>query len=163
MDIKLMRLKKQIKEIPKEHLILQASATIENIMENYINEQDVEFGKYEILVKNAYENIFKFNTNFKSYCEKNIKKKFISGINEKIILSNLEQAKEFDNIGFNLNNEVENNDFIIYCGIKQLIDYIKKQDIDNKEIKNKIKILNMYVWQFLNFFKKELGVDKYNA
>lgn len=163
MDIKLMRLKKQIKDIPKEHLILQASATIENIMENYINEQDVEFGKYENLVKNAYENIFKFNTNFKSYCEKNIKKKFISGINEKIILSNLEQAKEFDNIGFNLNNEVENNDFIIYCGIKQLIDYIKKQDIDNKEIKNKIKILNMYVWQFLNFFKKELGVDKHNA
>lgn len=159
MDLaKKIRLKKQIKDTPKEFLILQASATIENIIENYINNQDVEFGKHDALVKNAYENIFKFNTKFKKYCEQNIKKKFITGINEGIILSNLEKATEFDNIGFNLENKVEKNDFITYCGIKQLIDYIKKQEIDDKEIKNKIKILNMYVWQFLNFFKKELGV-----
>ena len=152
-----LRLKKQLKEIPVEFLILQASCTIENIIEDYINNQGIEFGVHSKLVEDSYNNIYKFNTKLKSHCEKNINKKFITGINETIILSQLTKASEDDNIGFNLDFEIEKNDFITFVGIKQLIDYIKKQEV-NKELKNRVKILNMYVWQFLNFFKKELGV-----
>ena len=155
--IKKLRLKQQIKNIPVEHLVLQAAATIENIMQDYINNQGIEFGKHSESVKKSYDSIYNFNSKLKEYCENNVKKKFITGINEGIILSQLSKATEFDNIGFNLDFEVEKNDFITYVGIKQLIDFIKKQEV-NQELKNKIKILNMHVYQFLNFFKKELGV-----
>lgn len=154
---KKLRLKQQIKNVPVEHLILQACATIENILENYINNDDVDFGKYNYLIEDSYNNIYKINSWLKSYCEQNVKKKFISGINEGIILSQLEKATHKDNIGFNLDNEVEKNDFIVYCGVKQLISYIKKQEVSSKELKNKIKMLNLYVSQFMNIFKKELA------
>ena len=158
MDINNIRLRQQIKKVPKEHLLLQASATIEDILQNYINTDDIDFRYYEKQFIAAYNYIFKFTTFLKEYCEKNVKKKYIAKPTEEIILNDLaEFGKIKDLKGFSVEHKREYEDMLVYYSLIRIRDIMKKYMIEDKEIKNKFKIFNMKISEIIGIFDKELA------
>ena len=56
--IKKLKKKQTEKSIAKEYLLMQTSATIEDILQNYFNCEDIDFRGYEKQMTNAYNYIY---------------------------------------------------------------------------------------------------------
>jgi hypothetical protein len=156
--IKKLKKKQTEKSIAKEYLLMQTSATIEDILQNYFNCEDIDFRGYEKQMINAYNYIYKFTSFMKEYCEKNVSGKYIARATEEKLLDDLTTfGKIKDSKGFNVEFKREFEDMLVYYSLIRIRDIMKKNMVDNTEIKNKFKIFNMKISEIIGIFDKELA------
>lgn len=131
-------------EIPMEHKIIIALTSLENILYEYLKEDDTALGPHEKEFVIFYQKLYNITTEK----QKLATGKFIREATEEEFLKEIEATKKpLQNFGFKLNNEREQKDFNVLKSISAIVDFLTE---------NGVKELNKEKEQIIDIFRREL-------
>lgn len=145
---KLPEIIKRTFEIPIEHQIATALVTLENIIYEYLKEDDTALGPHEKEFVFFYKKLYNITTEK----QKLVTGKFIKEATENEFVRKIKEETKnpLKNFGFNTNSIREKKDFDVLKSISAIIDFLNE---------NGVSELNEEKEKIIEIYKEELNIN----